>query len=104
MIVRATWGALLMVTTGCTPLPPSAAEEENLPVHGESGGRCDVARAQALVGRAASAELGAEALRLTGSKALRWITPGAIVTMDYREDRLNIDLDARNRVTRLRCG
>ena len=104
MIARAAMGALLMVTTGCTPLPPAAAQEENVPVHGESGARCDGSRAQALVGRPATAELGAEALRLTGSRALRWIRPGDMVTMDYREDRLNIHLDAQNRVARLQCG
>ena len=104
MIARTALGAALMVTTGCAPLPPAAAEEENVPVHGESGARCDGSRAQMLIGRAASAELGAEALRLTGSRSLRWIRPGDIVTMEYREDRLNIHLDARNRVARLQCG
>ena len=103
MTGRAALGAMLMIT-GCTPLPPAAAEEEKVPVHGESGARCDASRAQALVGRAASGNLGTEALRLTGSRSLRWIRPGDAVTMDYREDRLNIELDGQNRVARLRCG
>jgi hypothetical protein len=75
---------------------------EEVPVHGP--GRCDAAGAKSLIGRAASAGLGAEALRLTGATALRWIAPGSAVTMDYREDRLNIELDGSNRVTAIRCG
>ncbi len=102
MIGRAAMGAILMVNTACTPLPP--AEEETVPVHGETGRRCDAGRAQALVGRPATSELAVEAQRLTGAGTVRWIRPGDMVTMDYREDRLNIELDAQSRVKQLRCG
>ena len=101
MMARAVWSAILLATTGCTtavaddgPLPP--------PMGGESG--CDAAAANGLVGQAATAELGAEALRLTGARAIRWIQPGQAVTMDYRADRLNIKLDAQNRVEGITCG
>ncbi len=57
-----------------------------------------------LVGRAATTELGAEAMRSANARTIRWIRPGDAVTMDYRTDRLNIDLDAANRVTGFRCG
>jgi hypothetical protein len=97
-------GGILLMTMACAPVPPAEPGEEPVPVHGATGYRCDASRAQALVGRQATSELGAEALRLTGARAIRWIPPGAIVTMDYREDRLNIELDGRNRVTQLRCG
>ena len=91
------------MTMACAPVPPAEpGQEEQIPVRG--GGSCDAERAQGLVGRAATAELGAEALRLSGAATLRWIPPGAMVTMDYREDRLNIELDGQNRVTRVRCG
>ena len=42
--------------------------------------------------------------RLSGARALRWIAPNAIVTMDYRTDRLNMHHDAANRITRINCG
>ena len=35
---------------------------------------------------------------------VRIIAPGSAVTMDYRADRLNADLDAAGRITRLWCG
>jgi len=57
-----------------------------------------------LVGRERTSELGAEALRRSGARQLRWIRPGDAVTMDYQEDRLNIYVDARGRVERFQCG
>jgi hypothetical protein len=96
-------GAMLM-TMGCATVPPAAAAEEEVPVRGETGRRCDASKAQGLVGRAASQELGAEALRLTGAGTLRWIPEGGVVTMDHREDRVNVELDRQNRVTKVRCG
>ena len=35
---------------------------------------------------------------------VRVLPPGSAVTMDYREDRLNVDLDADGRVLRAYCG
>ena len=96
-------GALIM-TSGCAPVPPSDDPNADVPVHGRSGRVCNAARAQQLVGRQATAELGAEAMRLTGAAMMRWLRPGDIVTMEYREDRLNVELDARGRVKALRCG
>ena len=70
----------------------------------ESVGACRAEGLDDLVGRQATTELGAEAIRRSGARSLRWIQPGDVVTMDYREDRLNIHLDGRNRVDRLICG
>ena len=92
------------MTMACAPVPPAEPPEEQVAVHGDTGYVCDAGRARSLIGREATSALGAEALRLSGAGTLRWLPPGAIVTMDYREDRLNIELDGRNRVTQLRCG
>ena len=89
-------GALLITMAGCA----TAAEE--VPVRG--GGSCDASKAQKLIGRARSDKLGAEALRLTGASRVRWIRKGAMVTMDYREDRVNLHLDGRGKVVRVACG
>ena len=67
-------------------------------------GGCRAEAGSALVGRPAAAGLGAEALRLTGARRLRWIRPGDAVTMDYSPERLNLHLDAEGRVERLACG
>lgn len=104
MIGRFVGGGLMMITIGCAPVPPAPEGEETYPVKGSTGRVCNAAKAQSLVGRAASAELGAEALRLAGAETLRWLQPGDIVTMEYREDRLNVELDATGRVKAVRCG
>ena len=70
----------------------------------ESRGVCNVEGLGDLVGREATTELGAEAMRRSGSARLRWIQPGDVITMDYSESRLNIYLDSRNRVDRFICG
>ena len=94
--MRRAAATLLLAMAGC------AAEAEEVPVRG--GGTCDSARAKALVGRARSDALGREALRLTGARTLRWIPKGAMVTMDYREGRVNLHLDRRGKVVRIACG
>ena len=91
------------MTMACASAPPGGAEEP-IPIHGQTGYTCKAEPARSLVGRLATSDLGAEALRLTGARTIRWIRPGDAVTMDYREDRLNIDLDASGRVAAIRCG
>lgn len=69
--------------------------------------RPEVCRAEGLddlIGRPATTQIGVEAMRRSGATGLRWIQPGDIVTMDYREGRLNIHLDADNRIERFICG
>jgi hypothetical protein len=101
MILRLAASALLLSAAGC--MTPAAADDDAPPpVMG--AGECDADAAQGLVGQAATAELGAEVLRLTGARALRWIQPGQAVTMDFRSDRVNIKLDAQNRVEAITCG
>ena len=92
-------GALAMMTMACTAVPPEDEAPREV-----GAGTCTTSGLQDLAGQAATSELGAEALRRSGARTLRWIRPGDAVTMDYREDRLNVHLDAENRVERFQCG
>ncbi len=65
---------------------------------------CDAAPVQGFVGRLSNADRNAEIQRLTGARTLRWIGPGMAVTMDYREDRVNVYYDAQQMVTQISCG
>lgn len=95
---------LLLAAIGCTSAAPAPAEVQNTaPPHFHEG-RCDAAAASRLIGRRATPENGAEALRLSGAAALRWIRPGDGVTADYSTSRLNIEVDARERILRFSCG
>ncbi|MGA9581806.1 MAG: I78 family peptidase inhibitor [Allosphingosinicella sp.] len=84
-----------MLTAGCATVPAAEAE---------GGGKCDATKAQALIGRERGPQVGDEALRLTGATRLRWIAPGTAVTMDYREDRVNLRVDSAGRVVKVDCG
>ncbi|MCW4460562.1 I78 family peptidase inhibitor [Sphingomonas sp. BT-65] len=66
--------------------------------------RCDAGRVQALVGREARPGVVQRARVRAGARDVRLIRPGQPVTMDFRSDRLNIEVDHRNRIRSARCG
>jgi hypothetical protein len=75
------------------------------PVRGGASGH--VCRSEGLAvyaGREATAEVGSEILRTSGARALRWVAPGMMVTMEFREDRVTVWLGAGNRIDRVSCG
>ncbi len=76
--------------------PPPAAEEAPM--------TCDAKKASWAVGKVADDALVAKVKADTGSDRYRVIPPDTAVTMDYREDRVNIDVDKDNIVTNVRCG
>jgi hypothetical protein len=100
--------ALLVLAGACVAAPPAdggaAPAGEGAPAPAAGAGECDAGPARTLVGRKRSAGLGTEAQRLSGAASLRWIEPDSMVTMDYRADRLNIEVDSSGKVTALRCG
>ena len=89
----------VLALAGCSPAHGQV--ESALPLPPEL---CQADGAQGFVGRAAMAELGAELLRLTGARALRWVPPRTAVTMDYRADRLTVSYDDNRIIERISCG
>lgn len=65
---------------------------------------CDTSALAGLVGKPYSASLEAEAKKQSGLTNVRVIRPGMAVTMDFRPDRLNIDVNEQGAVTGFRCG
>ncbi len=55
-------------------------------------------------GQKATAELGAELLKASGAKTLRWGGPNMAMTMDFRPDRLTVGYDDQMVITSARCG
>ncbi|MCW3849178.1 I78 family peptidase inhibitor [Sphingomonas sp. LB-2] len=56
------------------------------------------------VGKKRTDAIAAQVARISGAKAIRWIKPGMAVTMDYREDRLNVRLDDKDVILSVSCG
>ncbi len=71
---------------------------------GNPGDTCRAAPGQAFIGRAASSAVGAELLRVTSSRILRWVPPGTIVTTDYKFGRLTVAYDGAMTITTISCG
>mgnify|MGYP003484093369 FL=1 len=68
------------------------------------GGACNAEPAQSYVDKPASDANVQAAFKASGAKTMRSIKPGQAVTMDYREDRVNIHQDASGNIERIICG
>jgi len=79
---------------GCATTEGSVAET----------GPCKPEPGQRFVGQRATAEAGAELLRLTHARVLRWGPPRSAMTMDFRADRLTVAYDDAMNITRVSCG
>jgi len=94
----------LMVLTGgalagCSPVTRPQVELPSTP----ETRRCEAPIAD-LIGKPFTPALSADAKTRSGATTVRVIRPGMAVTMDYRSDRLNIELDERDVVTKLGCS
>ena len=82
-----------------------SSTEPEPPVRGETPSYiCRQGDLGRFVGQQATAEIGADILRTSGARTLRWIPEGAAVTMDLRQDRVNVRLDRQNRIEAVTCG
>jgi len=67
--------------------------------------QCDADAAQSHIGHEASEATVAQAKAAAGATGtVRVIRPGQAVTMDYRADRLNVEVDDGNTIVRITCG
>lgn len=65
---------------------------------------CQAEAAQFTLGQAATPMLVEQAEQRAGASRSRVIRPGMVMTMEFDDARLILDVDAANRVTRVRCG
>lgn len=65
---------------------------------------CNADAAAGHVGSQATPDAVAAAQRDAGASSARVLKPGQMVTMEYIEGRLNIDVDDNNVITGIRCG
>lgn len=84
--------------------PASPASPEAPPMPPEAAATCDAAKAQAFVGRKADEGTVQAAVAASGAKTVRVLRPGVMVTLDYRGDRLNLQLDGKGLIASARCG
>ncbi len=85
---------LAVLLTACVAPAPQPIPDPMPPITA-----CGAGALQDLIGRNAAV---LQTMRFAGP--LRVIRPGMAVTMDYSPDRLNIEVDAREIITRVSCG
>jgi len=66
--------------------------------------RCNAGAVQGAIGREAGPRVIQNVKRRAGARDVRVIRPGQAVTMDFRSDRLNVEVDHRNTIRRVNCG
>jgi len=92
--------------SGTPPTPTPTASPTPMPTPSPTApsSACGAEKAARFVGRSATPDVRAQVIEAVGHNRIRWIGPDTVVTMDFREDRLNADLTAANRITGFRCG
>jgi hypothetical protein len=75
------------------------------PVHGVTPGRkCEAAGTDRFIGQAGTGATGEAIKRATNAAVLRWAPPGAMLTMDFREDRVTVYVGPDKKITKINCG
>ena len=95
-----TLAPLALAACASAPHPPPA----DYPVRGASAYVCTGDALGQFAGRPATQEVGAEMLRVSGARIIRWVTHGMMVTMDFSPERLTVRLTAANRIASATCG
>ena len=88
------FAASVLALAGCATTGETLAGE----------GPCKAEPGQGFVGQRATAEVGAQLLRATGAKQLRWGPPRSAMTMDFRADRLTVAYNDAMTIERVTCG
>ncbi len=96
------FAVIAVALAGCTSNAAAPVAETMPPVVADDG--CGGSRVVDLVGKPMSEAVEADVRQRSGAKSVRVIRPGMAVTMDFRPDRLNVDVDEKNVVTGIRCG
>lgn len=111
--------ALALALAGCadqTPdhdmLPPTADEapiagdnnNSGDDANGDLAGGCDAQAANSAIGQVATAEVIEQARQDAGTQLARTLAPDQVVTMEYHNSRLNLNVDDENVVTSVTCG
>lgn len=95
---------LAAIPAGFLAVAACSTTADGAPPVSRSAGICTADQVGQFVGQPAGQEVGAQILRSTGARTFRWLPEGTMVTMEYRADRVNVDLDTANKIKAVRCG
>jgi len=93
--------AVAVVLAGCST---GGNAEGGAAAPAGNDGRCEASGADFTIGKPASAELLEQARKASGAQMARILKPHDVVTLEYRSERLNLNVDEQGKVTRVNCG
>lgn len=102
LMLASAFAAVTLTACMTTPAPPSAGMPAEPPPR--EGGTCNAEAARQAIGKAATEANIDMARRDSGAALVRVMRPGMMATADFRGDRLNVDVNARDAITGVRCG
>ncbi|GLO13506.1 lipoprotein [Pseudomonas putida] len=95
--------AVAAVLAGCSTGGNSGGGGSPAAAAGNDG-RCEASGADFAIGKQGSAELLEQARKASGSQIARILKPHDVVTLEYRSERLNLNVDEQGKVARVNCG
>jgi hypothetical protein len=95
---------IALAALSAIPLAACTVTPSGQPGTGDPVGACSNDDMDRFNGQPASQDLGAQMLRQSGARSIRWVPKGAVITMEFSPDRLTVMLDGSNRVESARCG
>ena len=98
-MIRFALPIVALAFTGCMDRAPPETAGATPP-----GVECNSNGLESLIGKPRSAAVAEEAKRLSGANAVRWLTPGMMVTMEFRADRVNVWVGTSGKAERITCG
>ncbi|GAB3507578.1 hypothetical protein GCM10027400_06590 [Pseudoxanthomonas daejeonensis] len=99
VVLSAAFAALLL--PACSSVQP----DPGAPGHfGSVAGNCNADPVAWAVGKQAEQDVMRRVWHESGAGLIRPIGPDTAVTRDFRPDRVNVDIDRNNTITRVSCG
>lgn len=89
---------------GCASTGSDAAPDQAASPPAPASMMCNAGPAQYHVGHDATQAMGAAIMKDSGARTLRWGPPNAAWTMDYRQDRVNVQYDEKMKIVKITCG
>jgi hypothetical protein len=99
-----TAGAAALTLAACAPSGDRAPTADGAIARPPIDDACGAARLGHYTNQIPTTEVIANIQKAAGHTRIRTIRPGDAVTMDFREDRLNIEIGDDGRIRLLRCG
>ena len=96
--------AMVGCSTGGTSSDRSDAASKTPAAAVANDGRCSASGADFAIGKPGTPELLEQARSASGAQIARILKPSDMVTLEYRSERLNLNVDAQGKVVRVNCG